>query len=151
MGAAFLALSGGTLSLAAALARGQIPNPTGRLGLALLAAFGLGTALCAIFPTDLTTPGAVVTPAGRIHNVAAAVALGAGFGMMLVSARRFRRTAEWRARSGPTLAAALLAVATFFVLGCVAGFGWAERGFVGIIVLWHGVYAHWVRQLAAAR
>lgn len=151
MGGAFLALGGGTLSLAAALARGDTPNPTGGLGLALLAAFSLGAALCAIFPTDLTTPGMAVTMTGRVHNVAAVVALGAGFGMMLVSGRCFRRTAGWRARSGPTLAAALLAVATLLVLGRAAGFGWAERGFVGIIVIWHWVYAHRVRQLTAAR
>lgn len=151
MATAFLALGAGTLALAGALARGRAFARLWRTGQALLVAFGLGAALCAVFPTDLTTPGVAPTTTGRVHNAAAVIALGAGLGVLLAGAGRFREEEPWRALSWPTLAAALLAVAAVFTLGRMGGFGWGERAFVGIIVVWHAIFADRVRRRAAAR
>ena len=116
-----------------------------RVGVALLAIWGLGALILAVFPTDV---GSVVTVHGTIHNLTALVAfLGGAFGTLLLS---FHFHGEPRLRTLEPVARAIagLAVVMFFVTG--AGFfvhrlssifGLLERIFIGLVLVWMLVVA----------
>lgn len=145
---AFLMAGTGDLALAVALERDTALMRGGRALPALLGICGLGTLLCAAFPTDSTLAGTPATPIGITHNLAATIALGAGLAALPVAARRCGREPRWRALAAPTWAVLLL---TFG--GCAAGaaagrFGWAERALVAGVFLWHMVLAWRAQALA---
>ena len=113
---------------------------TARVGLALLAIWGAGAFVLAVFPTDV---GTMVTVHGTIHNTTAAVAFtGGAFGALLLSAhfpaeerlRRLGTTARILSVIGVVMYIATLAALVFRRLSQV--FGLVERLFIGIVLLW---------------
>lgn len=117
-------------------------NPYSR-GLTLLAVWGVGALLLAIFPTDV--PATPVSWHGAIHLVVALIAFLAGaFGILDLSSR-FRESELLRGAAGYSFAIALLGVVFCFVtlgLGSIAPHinarigGLDERIFLGLVLGW---------------
>jgi hypothetical membrane protein len=85
MRAAFVVRGAAALLLVAAVPLGVPAAARSLLGLALLWVWGLGSALLAVYPTDM--PGEEPTASGRVHSLIASVAyVCAVAGMILVSA-----------------------------------------------------------------
>ncbi len=128
-----------TLSLVLAISRRWRPSPRARAGLALLAAWGVGSALLAFFPDN--PPGTAVTASGGVHLLLAALAFLcalAGTIMLSVDLDYLRPLAPLR---GWLLGVAVLAVVPLLALGR-AGFrpsspgGLVERCFLALELLW---------------
>ncbi|MDA4122504.1 MAG: DUF998 domain-containing protein [Thaumarchaeota archaeon] len=113
------------------------------LGLSLLAVWGLGALLLAIFPTDV--PATPVSGHGAIHLLVAAVAFLAGaFGTVALS-QEFHRLDSLKGIAQPAKLIADLAV-VFALVTLGLGFivkrladqigGLDERIFLGLVLLW---------------
>jgi MFS family permease len=113
-----------------------------RTGIALLAVWGMGAFLLAIFPTDVGTTETTVH--GQLHLLIALIAfLAAAVGVVLLS-RHFPEEDRLRAFAGPAYVVGVLTL-LFFVIFLVAtpvpyvanhAYGLLERIFIGFVLLW---------------
>lgn len=140
---AFCAMGIGTVMLALLLHRtaGALVAPL------LLTAAGLLDFVSASFHTD---PGnATTTMHGRIHNTAGIATFALFVVAIFAATRSFRRHPAWRPFAPPTLAWAICAVATFFLIPALgnADFGLAQRIFVATWLSWALAAAAYTRRL----
>ena len=140
---AFAPMGVGTLLLALLLLRtaGALVAPL------LLSAAGLLDFVSASFHTD---PGNVTTTMhGRIHNTAGIATFALFVVAIFAATRSFRRHAAWRPFAPLTLAWAICAVGTFFLIPALgnAHFGLAQRIFVATWLSWSLAAAAFARRL----
>ncbi len=132
-----------SLALLAGMLQALAPAARSRLGVALLAVWGVGALLLAIFPTDVGTHHTIH---GLVHLVVAFLAFLAGaLGALLVS-MRLAADPAWAplrpALLGISVAALLMLVIVALVTPSVTShpatslFGLAERVFIGLVLLW---------------
>jgi hypothetical membrane protein len=129
------------LALVWALIRTVTKSGLSRAGLALLAVWGIGALILALFPTDLA--GAKPTLHGVIHLFVALLAFICGAIGELLLALHFAKDDRWRSLRTPTLTIAILAIFMFVVqlLALPHGHGLVERVFIGLVLLWMLVVA----------
>ena len=137
VGIAIFALGVGSLALTLGLRLGIAPPGRSRVGLLLLALYGVGQLAVAVFPIDA---GSAQTATGLVHNIAgnvsffcfppAAILLSVGMG----------KDERWRALKRPALALALIvlveAILVVVSANVLGGFGIAQRFFLLTTVLW---------------
>ena len=139
-----------SLALVWALSRAASKSGLSRTGLVLLAIWGIGALVLALFPTDLA--GAKPTLHGIIHLFVAELAFICGACGELLLALRFAKDGPWRSLSVPTLVIAILAIIMFFALLLPAlphAHGLEERIFIGLVLLWMLVVALRMRSFPA--
>jgi hypothetical protein len=140
---AFCAMGLGTVLLALLLRRavGALVAPL------LLTAAGLLDFVSASFHTDPDNVTATVH--GRIHDTAGIATFALFVVAIFAATRSFRRHAAWRPFASPTLAWAVCAVGTFFLIPALgdAHFGLAQRIFVATWLSWSLAAAAYARRL----
>ncbi len=99
MTSAFFALALGSLVLDIGLWQGVSRTNLSKVGLMLLAVFGVGVALEGIFPTD--AEGAPQTTSGTIHGVAFVLSSLSLLAALILVSRTFRRNEKWRSFARP--------------------------------------------------
>jgi hypothetical membrane protein len=128
-----------------------------RVGLGLLAFWGLGAFLLAAFPTDV--PSTPVSWHGAIHLVVAALAfLAASIGELLL-ALHFSREPALRRLARVATGIAVLGVVVNLVLFAIDGRphlaaeigGLAERLFLGIVLAWMVLVSLWILRAPGSR
>jgi hypothetical protein len=143
---AIFALGVSSLALTLGLYVGIAPPGRSRVGLLLLALYGVGQLVVALFSID--TESAQTTTTGIIHNVAgnisffcfppAAILLSLGMG----------KDERWRSLKRPALALALVvlveAILVMVSANVVGGFGIAQRLFLLTTALWMLLAAIWL-------
>lgn len=151
--AAFLVAGLGTLGLAYAIRKLTTDSWGNFIGSLLVAIYGVGAILVAIFPTDrIDGPADVWTQSttGMIHISASVVSFICIIVGMFILSWRFRKDARWRSLA---LWSALLsgsALSLFFVQTEGPLVGLLQRLFVGIISAWLILIAFRVRSIAAS-
>jgi hypothetical protein len=145
MAIAFCSIGTGSLLIALVL-RGIATHP--RVGPALLATSGLLSFLSAFVHADGSGP---TTTHGQIHKLAGIATFILITAAMFSLVRAFRRDPAWRQMATPTLAWALTAVASFFLIPISgnAYFGVAQRIMLATFISWQltiSVYAHRTEQ-----
>ena len=138
------------LALVWALSRAAPKSGLSRTGLALLALWGIGALVLALFPTDLA--GAKPTLHGVIHLFVALLAFICGAIGELLLALRFAKAEPWRSLRAPALVIAILAIILFVILLMSAfphAYGLVERIFIGLVLLWMLVVALRMRSFPA--
>lgn len=131
-----------SLALVWALSRGMSKSGLARAGLVLLAVWGLGALVLALFPTDLA--GAKPSLHGVIHLFVALLAFICGATGELLLALHFASDDRWRSLRMPALVIALLATILFVLLLLSVfphAYGLVERTFIGLVLLWMLVVA----------
>jgi hypothetical membrane protein len=126
-----------SLALVWVLSRAMSKSGLSRAGLVLLAVWGIGALVLAIFPTDLA--GAKPTLHGVIHLFVALLAFICGAIGELLLALHFARDGRWRSLHTPALVIAILAIFMFVLLLLAAfphAYGLVERTFIGLVLLW---------------
>lgn len=149
MTAGFVALGAGSLALALGLYRGASPAGRSRAGLILLAVWGVGGLVVAVFPAD--PQGAPPTTHGAIHGLAAAVAFFSLGPAALLLARRFGRDARWRPfrRTSFVLGLLILAALITLVVSPPEFAGVAQRALLALDIVWLGAAALRLRSVSA--
>lgn len=148
---AFVAAGLGTLALAYTIYKLMAGAFGYRTGALLVAIYGLGAILSAIFPTDpIDTLDAVTTMSvsGTIHVIVALISFVSIIAAMFLLTRSFMDYSRWRSRS---IALMLLpASALPLLLSQSPGplFGLYQRALVTIIALWLIIVASRLRALA---
>ena len=138
---AYLALGGGALALAGALARGRAFVPRTWVGVALLGLWGGGLLVAGIVPAILLRPGAPEPATRFIHGLAELVAFPSIAAALIVIGKRFRLDDRWRDWSRPALLLACAALAAYAAL-LVAPFagsyptGIPQRLFLALVLAW---------------
>jgi hypothetical protein len=137
VGVAIFALGVGSLALALGLRLGIAPAGRSRVGLLLLALYGVGQLGVALFPID--AEGAQ-TATGIVHNVAGNVSFFFFPPAVILLSVGMGKDERWRALRRPALALALIVLveAILVMVGAnvVGGFGIAQRFFLLTTVLW---------------
>ena len=139
-----------SLALVWALSRAASKSGLSRTGLVLLALWGIGALVLALFPTDLA--GAKPTLHGIIHLFVALLAFICGAIGELLLALRFAKAEPWRSLRAPALVIAILAIILFVILLMSAfphAYGLVERIFIGLVLLWMLVVALRMRSFPA--
>ena len=139
-----------SLALVWALSRAASKSGLSRTGLVLLAIWGIGALVLALFPTDLA--GAKPTLHGVIHLFVALLAFICGAIGELLLALRFAKAEPWRSLRAPALVIAILAIILFVILLMSAfphAYGLVERIFIGLVLLWMLVVALRMRSFPA--
>ena len=139
-----------SLALVWALSRAASKSGLSRTGLVLLAIWGIGALVLALFPTDLA--GAKPTLHGIIHLFVALLAFICGAIGELLLALRFAKAEPWRSLRAPALVIAILAIILFVILLMSAfphAYGLVERIFIGLVLLWMLVVALRMRSFPA--
>jgi hypothetical protein len=152
MKSAFVVRGLSALALVAAVAGGAPAPARSGVGVVLLAVWGVGSTLLAVYDTDM--PGDDLTRHGRIHALVATVAYGAAaVGILLVSSRLSQgQSSAWVARWALPIAlvAALVMLAQFAGFGAAAHHparglarcaGLLQRAFLVLVMLWTVVVA----------
>jgi hypothetical protein len=137
----FLAVGIGTIALALALRR-AVKN-LGRIAPILIGLWGVAALLVAFVPTDGPGP---ITTRGQAHEAISVVGFVLLISGMFVSAKKFRSDAAWSALRRPTIAWALTASATFFLMMILGGIG--QRIFITVCFTWMLAMAYHARNLA---
>jgi hypothetical membrane protein len=130
------------LALVWALSRAVAKSGLSRAGLVLLAIWGIGALVLALFPTDLA--GAKPTLHGVIHLFVALLAFICGAIGELLLALHFAKDDRWRSLRAPALAIAVIAIIALVILLLGAFphmYGLIERVFIGLVLLWMLVVA----------
>lgn len=138
------------LALVWALSRAVAKSGLSRVGLVLLAIWGIGALVLALSPTDLA--GAKPTLHGVIHLFVALLAFICGAIGELLLALYFAKDDRWRALRTPALTIAILSIIALVVLLLGAfphAYGLVERIFIGLVLLWMLVAALLLRSLLA--
>lgn len=144
-----------SLALVWALTRSVAKEGLSRVGLVLVAVWGVGALLLALFPTDIKDFPGHITPTtlhGIVHLLVAGLAfICAAVGELLLSLR-FANDARWRSLRYPAAGIAILAIITLFIVPLhlsASAFGLYERIFIGLVLFWMLVVAFRVRFLSA--
>ena len=142
----FLALGAGSLALALTLSR--VVNDPGRIAPILIGSWGVCAALLAFIPTDVTPEP--TTTVGWAHGLIAMAGFALLIAGMFVIAGKFRRDAAWSALRTPTIAWAVTASATFFLMPILgaSGQGIGQRIFIAVLLSWMLAMAYHARNLA---
>lgn len=145
---AAFALSGlGVVALAIALDRDELSGRGSRLGPILIAIYGSGAILSALFPTDpVDGPPdfGSMTTTGLVHVTVAAVSFLSALAAMLLLSRTFSRDPRWRAIWPWSLTLAIVALPAFLV----SGTGLGQRLLVTVIAAWIVLVAQRLRSTA---
>ena len=135
--AAFFALGAGSLLLAYVV-NGSWSGRAGTIAAALVAVWGVGLVLSGIFPVDEGARGE--TTAAKIHLAAATLAFVVLIVAMWVASFAFRGNAAWSSWSTPSLVISAVATAALVIMAAApqesSWGGYAQRGFVGIVLAW---------------
>jgi hypothetical membrane protein len=147
---AFIAMSVATWALVIGLRQHLAEAARSRLGLGLLAVFGIGLLVAATFPTDLE--GAPQTLAGTIHSINGALTfLSVVIGANLVS-RRLKHDEKWQPTHRVAWVLALIMIPVFLAGGAAAaretGGGIAQRILLVTIATWFVLIAMRLRSNA---
>jgi hypothetical protein len=151
MTSAFLAMSISAPALAFALRGGLAESTQSRIGLILLALFGVSTLLAAVFPID--PQYYAPTTHGKIHHINGSLGfLALTVGVTLIS-RTFAHDEDWSSRYQPAITLSVLMIASFvampvnFIPGLGFG-GLAQRIFLAAFVAWFLLVASHIREPA---
>jgi len=150
MTTAFLALSGGCLTLAWGLSRRGPRSMLAWCGVALLGIASVGLVVTAAFPTDL--PGGPATRSGDIHGLSFLVNVASLIGASVLISMGMTGQPGWREYQRTSAALATLAVLAlglqFLTLRRGAPYGLANRLFATLLVSWLLATAMRLRRLA---
>jgi len=152
MTTAFFSISVATWALLIGLRQGLPPAARSRLGLGLLALWGVGVLIAMSFPID--AEGAPQTLSGTIHQTNGPVVFFClAVGAVLIS-RRLKRADAWRPLYWPALVLSLLMLVEFVVTGAAMGTqsgfgGLAQRILLVTFLAWFFLMASRLRALAA--
>ena len=153
MTTAFVAVSAGCLTLGVGMALGGPRSLPGRAAMLLLWVATIGLLVTAMFPTDLEA--AATTATGNIHTASFLVNIFSLILSALLFAVSFHQSEDWRSYRwiGLGLAIALLAafVAQFLTLHRGAPYGWTNRLFVAVLIVWFLSTAARLRRVAMLR
>jgi hypothetical protein len=152
MTTAFFSMSVATWALLIGLWQGLPLAARSRLGLGLLAVWGVGVLIAMTFPID--AEGAPQTLSGTIHQTNGPLTFFClAVGAVLIS-RRFKRADSWRPLYRPALGLSLLMLAEFVVTGAATGTqsgfgGLAQRILLATFLAWFYLIASRLRALAS--
>ncbi len=135
---AFLVLGGGSLLLAYSVRDAWSGRPGG-VAAVLLALWGVAVLLCGVFRVDAGAKGE--TGAAKTHLLAAVLAFVALLAAMWVATFAFRASSgSWSSWSTPSLLVTAVATLAFGVMAAApqesSWGGYAQRGFVGVVLAW---------------
>jgi hypothetical protein len=148
---AFFSMSVSSFALLIGLSQGVAQAARSRIGLALLALWGVGVLIAMLFPID--PEGTPQTLSGTIHRIDGPLAfLSLTAGVILVS-RRFKQDEQWHPfyRSALILSLVMLAAFIGTFLGFFTGLGFAglsQRIFLAALVIWLLLMAARLRSVA---
>jgi hypothetical protein len=149
---AFVAAGIGTLGLAYAIRTLTVGSWSSVVGSLLLAIYGAGAILVAIFPTDRIDSRSDVwsqSATGSIHIIVALVSFLCGIAGMFILTRRFMQVPQWcRFASWWLMLFPTSALALFVVQGEGPMGGLLQRLLVTVISAWLIVVAFKVRSIA---
>jgi hypothetical protein len=151
--AAFLIAGAGTLGLAVAIRALTAGSWGSGIGSLLIAVYGAGAILVAIFPTDRVDRPADVwsqSTTGTIHLVVAIASFLCAIVGMFVLTRTFMTAARWRSLTPWLMLFPAGALALFFVQSEGSLVGLLQRLLVLVISAWLIVVAFRVRSIAAS-
>jgi hypothetical protein len=151
--AAFLIAGVGTLGLAFVIRKLTAGLWGSRVGSLLIAVYGAGAILVAIFPTDRVDSPADVwsqSTAGMIHVSVAIVSFLCGIAGMFVLTRTFMTAARWRSLTPWLMLFPAGALALFIVQSEGPLVGLLQRALVLVISAWLIVVAFKIRSIAAS-
>jgi hypothetical membrane protein len=138
IGIAIFALGVGSLALTFGLHLGIAPPGRSRVGLLLLALYGVGQLGVAIFSIDAES--AQTTTTGLVHNIAGNVSFFCFPPAVILLSLGMGKDERWRSVKRPALALALVvlvgAILVLVSANVVGGFGIAQRLFLFTTVLW---------------
>jgi hypothetical protein len=152
MTTAFFSMSVATWALLIGLWHGLPPAARSRLGLGLLAIWGVGVLIAMSFPID--AEGAPQTLSGAIHQTNGPLTFFClAVGAVLIS-RSLKRVDAWRPLYRPALSLSLLMLAEFVVTGAAIGTqsgfgGLAQRILLVTFLAWFFLVTSHLRALAA--
>jgi hypothetical protein len=151
MSSAFFSMAVAAFALVIGLYQGTSQPARSRLGLVLLALWGVGVSLAMLFPMD--PDGAPATLGGTIHNVTGPLAFLSVTAGTLILSQRFKKDENWRPiyRAALVLSIILLPafLLTFLSFVTQAGFtGLAQRIFLAALVAWMALTAAHLRSIA---
>ena len=137
VGVAIFALGVGSLALTLGLRLGIAPPGRSRVGLLLLALYGVGQLGVAIFPIDAEGARTIT---GLLHNIAGNVSFFCFPAAAILLSVGMGKDERWRALERPALALALIVLAGAILVmvsaNVAGGFGIAQRLFLLTTVLW---------------
>ncbi len=137
VGIAIFALGVGSLALTLGLRLGIAPPGRSRVGLLLLALYGVGQLGVAIFPIDAES---AQTTSGLVHNIAGNISFFCFPPAAILLSLHMGKDERWRSLKRPALALSLVvlvgAILVMVSANVVGGFGIAQRLFLLATVLW---------------
>jgi hypothetical protein len=137
MTSAFASLSLGSLALVIGLYQGVARSGRSRLGLVLLAIWGVGVLIAGIFPADLQS--APETTTGRLHERASGLAFLSLILATLLLSWRFKQDAHWSSFHRPAVILSLMilvALIGLFLLNSTRFAGLSQRIFIIALLVW---------------
>jgi hypothetical protein len=137
IGIAIFALGVGSLALTLGLHLSIAPPGRSRVGLLLLALYGVGQLVVAIFSIDAES---AQTTAGIIHNIAGNISFFCFPPAVILLSLHMGEDERWRSLKRPALTLSLVvlvgAISVMVSANVVGGFGVAQRLFLLATVLW---------------
>ena len=146
IGLAIFALGVGSLALTLGLHLGIAPPGRSRVGLLLLALYGVGQLVVALFSIDAES---AKTTTGIVHNIAGNISFFCFPPAVILLSMGMGKDKRWRSLKRPALALSLVvlveAILVMVSANVVGGFGLAQRLFLLTTVLWMLLAAIWLR------
>jgi len=146
IGLAIFALGVGSLALTLGLHLGIAPPGRSRVGLLLLALYGVGQLVVALFSIDAES---AKTTTGIVHNIAGNISFFCFPPAVILLSMGMGKDKRWRSLKRPALALSLVvlveAILVMVSANVVGGFGLAQRLFLLTSVLWMLLAAIWLR------
>ena len=137
VGIAIFALGVGSLALTLGLRLGIAPPGRSRVGLLLLALYGVGQLGVALFSIDAES---AQTTTGLVHNIAGNISFFCFPPAVILLSLDMGKDERWRSLKRPALALSLVvlvgAIMVLVSANVVGGFGIAQRLFLLATVLW---------------
>jgi len=146
IGLAIFALGVSSLALTLGLHLGIAPPGRSRVGLLLLALYGVGQLVVALFSIDAES---AKTTTGIVHNIAGNISFFCFPPAVILLSMGMGKDERWRSLKRPALALSLVvlveAILVMVSANVVGGFGLAQRLFLLTTVLWMLLAAIWLR------
>jgi len=146
IGLAIFALGVSSLALTLGLHLGIAPPGRSRVGLLLLALYGVGQLVVALFSIDAES---AKTTTGIVHNIAGNISFFCFPPAVILLSMGMGKDERWRSLNRPALALSLVvlveAILVMVSANVVGGFGLAQRLFLLTTVLWMLLAAIWLR------
>ena len=146
IGLAIFALGVGSLALTLGLHLGIAPPGRSRVGLLLLALYGVSQLVVALFSIDAES---AKTTTGIVHNIAGNISFFCFPPAVILLSMGMGKDERWRSLKRPALALSLVvlveAILVMVSANVVGGFGLAQRLFLLTSVLWMLLAAIWLR------